>query len=304
MKNSRAPSYRVGQRLGRYRIDALLGVGGMSTVYLAKDRLLRRTVAIKVLDQAGAQARRSLEHEAKLLNSLRHPAICRVHAIGSDAGRPFIVMEHVAGVPLSMLMQSGRLPVDRAMRYVRQIVHAVAFAHGRGVVHSDLKSANIMIAFGQEVKIIDFGIAVRRSIECDGSSDDFETTSSTGHPGAGTVPYMAPEILQGGTADSRSDVWALGVLMYEMFSGNRPFMGRTRYEIAAAILTEAPPPLSDSIPAAVNRVVARCLEKTAGRRYSSGRQLAAALGRAASLSTAIGAPLLTGIPRIGPSIRP
>ena len=278
MQNSGGTSLRIGQRLGRYRIEALLGMGGMAAVYRAHDRMLQRTVAIKVPNRTDADAWRSLLQEARLAALLSHPAICRIHAVGSDGHRPFIVMEHVIGVPISMVMQSERLPVPAALGYITQIVQAVAHAHTRHVVHCDLKSSNILIGPDGSVKIVDFGIAVRQSTDEDTRSMDLETTRSCGSSGAGTIPYMAPEVLSGRRADWRSDVWALGVLMYEIFSGDRPFKGATRYEIAAAILGHAPAPLPARVPADLRLVVARCLEKEPDNRYRSGCEVATAIG--------------------------
>ncbi|HEV3139199.1 MAG TPA: serine/threonine-protein kinase [Vicinamibacterales bacterium] len=267
---------RVGQRFGRYRIDGVLGSGGMGVVYRARDRRRRRVVAIKVVDRADAAARRSLLQEARIAASLDHPAICGVHEVGCVGDQPFVVMEHVAGLPLSSLIPANRgLALESALHYTMQIVDAVAHAHGRNVVHCDLKSANIMVTSDGLVKVLDFGLAVRQPVELDGTAS--ETTRSEMPSGAGTVPYMAPEILRGRRADRRSDVWALGVLLYEMVAGRRPFSGATRYELAAAILGEDPPPLPGRAPAGLCAVTLRCLEKQPDRRYPCARALAAAL---------------------------
>ena len=277
MENTGGPALRIGQRLGRYRIEGLLGVGGMGAVYRAHDRMLQRTVAIKVPDRTDPDTRRSLLQEARLAASLSHPAICGVHAIGADGDQPFIVMEHVSGLPLSTLIPPGRgLPVASALRYATQLVNAVAHAHSRGVVHGDLKSANVMIEPGGAVKIVDFGLAVRQPIDGDARRFESDTTRAFSRSGAGTVPYMAPEVLSGRQADLPADVWGLGVLTYEMVSGRRPFAGATRYEVAAAILNDPPAPLPGHLPGALRRIVGRCLEKNPGGRYRSGRELAAA----------------------------
>jgi eukaryotic-like serine/threonine-protein kinase len=275
MGTTSTTTLQIGQRLERYRIEGLLGSGGMGAVYRAHDQMLQRTVAIKVTDRADADTRRLLLQEGRLAASLSHPAICRVHAIRADGNPPFIVMEHVQGIPLSTLIQGGRgLPVDVALRHTRQLVDAVAYAHHRGVVHGDLKSANIMIEPGGTLKIVDFGLAVRHRIEGNAGEFDLETTRASGRSGAGTIPYMSPEMLRGGPSDLLSDVWAFGVVTYEMVSGCRPFTGATRYEVAAAILTCTPPPLPSHVPGRLRRIVVKCLEKSRDNRYRSGRDVA------------------------------
>lgn len=266
---------QIGQRLGEYRIEGLLGVGGMGAVYSARDAALRRVVAIKVVDRPDAAARRALLQEARIAASLSHPSICTVHEVGVVGDQPFIVMERVAGAPLSTVIPAGiGLPLETALHYVIQIVDAVAHAHAHGVVHRDLKSANVMIGSDGSVKILDFGLAI---LQTEPTDSEIDTTRSETPSGAGTVPYMAPEILCGGRAGPRSDVWALGVLLYEMVSGTRPFQGATKYELAAAILGRPPAPLPQDVPADVRRIVSRCLEKAADERFASARQLATAL---------------------------
>src|SRR5579872_5495119 len=151
---------RVGQRLGPYRIDGVLGTGGMGVVYRAHDRKLRRTVAIKMVDRADPSKRRALLQEARIAASLDHPGICSVHGVGCAGDQPFVVMEHVAGLPLSAMIPPDRgLAIETVLHYTIQIVGAVAHAHERDVVHCDLKSANVMITRCGAVKILDFGLA-------------------------------------------------------------------------------------------------------------------------------------------------
>jgi serine/threonine protein kinase len=268
----------IGQDLGPYRIEALLGTGGMGVVYRAHDRDLERTVAIKVVDRrrANAESGRWLLQEARLAAALSHPCICSVHEVGYLDDQPFIVMEHVEGTLLTALIPAGKgFAAETALHYATQIADAVAHAHGRGIVHRDLKSSNIIIAADGRAKLLDFGLAVRYT-EADAS--ELETTCSREIPsGAGTVPYMSPELLRGRAADRRSDVWALGVLLHEMVTGRRPFTGATRYELAAAILGDAVAPLTRELPAELRRVVTRCLMKNPADRYQSAREVAAAL---------------------------
>src|SRR4051812_14946433 len=179
---------RVGQRFGPYRIDGVLGTGGMGMVYRARDRKLRRTVAIKIVDRRDGAARRSLLQEARIAAALDHPAICAVHEVGCIGDQPFVVMEHVAGPPVSAVIPAGRgFALEAALHYAIQIVDAVAHAHKRDIVHCDLKSANIMVTPGGLVKILDFGLAVRQPVDLDATAAD--TTRSEMPSGAGTVPY-------------------------------------------------------------------------------------------------------------------
>jgi len=268
----------IGQNLGPYRIDALLGTGGMGIVYRAHDRDLERTVAIKVVDRrrANAESGRWLLQEARLAAALNHPCICGVHEVGYLGDQPFIVMEHVEGTLLTALIPAGKgFATQTALHYATQIADAVAHAHGRGIVHRDLKSSNIIIAADGRAKLLDFGLAIRYP---EADAQELETTCSREIPsGAGTVPYMAPELLRGRPANRRSDVWALGVLLHEMVTGRRPFTGATRYELAAAILADPLAPLTRDLPGELRRVVTRSLMKNPADRFGSAAEFAAAL---------------------------
>jgi len=272
----------IGQNVGPYRIDALLGWGGMGVVYRAWDRGRDRTVAIKLVagKRSNEKTRRQLIEEARTAAGLSHPSICTVHEVGHLADQPFIVMEHVEGSTLAALLANGcGLPLDDACRYAAQVIHAVAYAHDCGIVHGDLKSSNIMIARDRRAKILDFGLAVRLTNPTD-ASDSGSTHSQEIPSGAGTVPYMAPELLRGRSADRRSDVWALGVLLHEMVAGRRPFRGATRFDLAAAILYEPPLSLPAGVPDQLRGVIGRCLLKHPGDRYRSAVDLAAAIKEA------------------------
>jgi len=270
----------VGQELGPYRIEAFLGAGGMGVVYRARDRGRHRTVAIKVVDRSRSSERasRSLLEEARIAAALNHPSICGVHQVGVVGNLPFIVMEHIDGCTLSTVLQTAKvLALNVALCYASQIVDAVAYAHGADIVHGDLKSSNIMIDTGGRPKILDFGLAVRQPPVAEGRAGDTTTRSLDVASGAGTVPYMAPELLRGRSADRRSDIWALGVLFYEMVAGRRPFRGATRYELAAAILYEQPLALPPEVPGPLRTVISQCLLKHAGDRYRCAGELASAL---------------------------
>ena len=195
-------------------------------------------------------------------------------------------MELVAGRPLAELIGKDGLPADQALRYGEQIADALAHAHERGIVHRDLKGANVVVTADGRVKVLDFGLAARWGGEIE---DATRSVASLDSPGviAGTLPYMAPEALRGESADPRSDVWSLGVLVYEMASGRRPFRGSSGVDVTSSILRDPPPPLPEHIGPGLAAVVHQCLEKEPGRRYSDGAQLRAALGVVRSASPLI-----------------
>jgi serine/threonine protein kinase len=268
----------IGERLGPYRIEALLGAGGAGVVYLAEDSQLLRRVAIKVLGPSSAEegGRHSLLQEARVVAALSHPSICGIHEVGLFRGQSFIVMEHVAGVSLATAIPADRgLPIEVALNYGIQIVDAVAHAHRKGIAHGDLKSTNVMLGPDGRVKVLDFGLAVRYPLENDATRD--ETTRLRGRLPCGTVPYMAPELLRGRPADARSDIWALGVILFEMMCGRRPFGGATPFETANAVLTGHRSHLPTRVPVTVRQMVAKCLSVRPEDRYSSACDLAAAL---------------------------
>ena len=253
----------------------------MGEVYRARDEQLDRDVAIKVLpassfDDPSARAR--LVREAKAAGALNHPHICHVYEVGEAKGQAYIAMELVEGQTLSQRLAAGVLPVEQVVRYGIQLADALAHAHDRGVVHRDLKSANVIITPDGRVKVLDFGLAKRvTAAELSEAVTQFEGTFTQPGTVMGTLAYMPPEQLRGQIAQAPSDVWALGVVLYEMAQGTRPFQGQTGFEVSAAILNEAPAPLSSSIPPALQAVVARCLEKEPGRRYQTGSEVRAAL---------------------------
>lgn len=277
----------AGDRLGHYEILALVGAGGMGQVYRARDTLLRRTVAIKVLhaDLAGDPAERLLR-EARAASALSHPHICRVYSVEASAGRSFIVMEHVSGKPLRSVLDH-RLPPAQVSRYGSQIARAIGHAHEHGVVHRDLKSGNVMITDEDEAVVLDFGIAAHLEQE-----RDEPTAVATGAgAAAGTIAYMAPERLRGAPGDERGDVWSLGVVLYEMAAGALPFTGDTGYALTAAILEQPMAPLPAAVPLPVRRVIERCLEKNPARRYRNAGEVAAGLDASGSAAPHVRAAL-------------
>lgn len=279
MTNDRNTTLKVGQIVGRYRIDGVLGSGGMGQVYLARDIQLQRTVAIKLVDRR-RQRPQELVREARFAASLDHPSICTIHGVDYLGEEPFLVMEHVKGSPLSKVIRGRRsISATTALDFARQITSAVAHAHDRGVIHGDLKSSNVMIGPDGHVTILDFGLAVRRP-RAGGAASEKEAESTRLSPSsgaAGTVPYMAPEIIRGQSASVQSDLWALGVLLFEMLAGRRPFAGNTPYELASNILVNKRTHMESLIRGPIRVVIDRCLSGDPAGRYQSARELAQAL---------------------------
>ena len=278
-----------GSQLGSYTILSPLGAGGMGEVYRAHDIKLGRDVALKVLPQGLAddpERRARLLREARAAAALNHPNICTIHDVGEAEGHVYIAMEVVEGQPLNRRLDPGPMPSEEVVRYALQLADALAHAHDRGVVHRDLKSANVMVTPEGRVKVLDFGLARRLSGEAlvEATTRSHQTLTL---PGAilGTLPYMAPEQLRGQPTDARSDVWALGVVLYEMAAGARPFVGQTGFELSSAIFHESPPPLPSRVPAPLQLVTARCLEKEPARRYQRATEVRAALEMVASGET-------------------
>ncbi|HEX6164501.1 MAG TPA: serine/threonine-protein kinase [Vicinamibacterales bacterium] len=273
MTQDRTP-LKVGDIVARYRIDGVLGSGGMGQVYLARDTALQRTVAIKLVDPR-RQRPQELVREARLAASLDHPSICTIHGVDYLGEEPFLVMEHVKGMPLSKVIRGRRsLSMASALDFARQIVSAIAHAHDRGVIHGDLKSSNVMIGPDGHVTILDFGLACRRA---GGEAKETASTQQSPSGAAGTVPYMAPEIIRGHSPSVQSDIWAIGVLIFEMIAGRRPFAGTTTYELAANVLANRRTRMECLVNGPIRAVVDRCLCMDPAGRYASARDLAAAL---------------------------
>jgi serine/threonine-protein kinase len=276
MTHEHIRTLKVGDTVGRYRIDGVLGSGGMGQVYLAHDTALQRTVAIKLVDPR-RQRPQELVREARLAASLDHPSICTVHGVDYLGEEPLLVMEHVKGIPLSKVIRGRRsVSVSTALDFARQIALAVAHAHARGVIHGDLKSSNVMVGPDGHVTILDFGLAVRRDACTLGVEID-STRVSPSSGASGTVPYMAPEILRGQPSSVQSDIWAMGVLLFEMLVGRRPFAGRTPYEMASNILVNHRTRMESLIQGPIREVIDRCLSIDPAGRYGSVRELAASL---------------------------
>jgi serine/threonine protein kinase len=270
----------IGQEIGHYRIVSKIGEGGMGVVYRAYDELLHRDVAVKVVNKDARldpSASQNLLHEARASSSLAHPNICTIHDAGETDGELYIVMELVEGKSLYSMSAVVGLPAESVLRYGVQIASALARAHDRGIVHRDLKTANIVVTSEGLVKVLDFGLAKQiGSGIFEGPTRSFATVQDTAGV-SGTLPYMAPEILRGEVADYRSDLWALGVVLYEAASGRLPFEGRTGFEISSAIMREIPIPLGPPVPPGLWAIIQRCLAKEPTQRYQRAGEVQAAL---------------------------
>ena len=268
-------------RLGSYEVLAKLGEGGMGVVYRAHDDRLDRDVALKVLpeDALGDEKSRTLLlREARSAAALNHPNICTIHEVGEVEGHAFIAMEFIDGQSLNRLIPHGGMTAEHVLRFGAQIADAVAHAHERGVVHRDLKSRNVVVTQDGRAKVLDFGLAKRLSHE-DLSEASTRIEASMTEPGTvvGTLPYMAPERLRGDPATAGSDVWALGVMLYELAAGVRPFKGQTGFEVSSAIFSQPPPPLPTKVPLELRTVIERCLAKEPAARYRQANEVRAAL---------------------------
>jgi serine/threonine protein kinase/Tfp pilus assembly protein PilF len=268
----------IGETIDHYRILSEIGAGGMGTVYRARDEILRRDVALKLLRSEKINERESrahILHEARAAASLNHPHICTVYQVGEFQGASYIAMEHVDGQSLSTQVQAGGLPLELILRYAVQIADALAHAHARGVIHRDLKTANVVITTQGQVKVLDFGLA-KRILEDANEETRSMLSGFQGSDMMGTLPYMAPEILIGETADVRTDIWSFGVLLYNLATGELPFKGRTNFELTSSILKEIPDSSAITNPS-LRTLILRCLAKKREQRYQEASEVKAAL---------------------------
>lgn len=272
-----------GERIGPYTVMELLGAGGMGEVYKAHDQRLDRHVAIKFLSHRIAEDAASLERfteEARAASALNHPNICTVHDVGDHQGRPYLVMELLEGQSLKDRLAGSPLPVQELASIARQVCAALQTAHDKGIVHRDIKPANIFITHGDRVKVLDFGLAKRGGESTppapEASPRDVTLTAS----GAimGTLAYMSPEQAVGERVGARTDIFSLGVVLYETATRRPPFRGKTPAGILGSILTESPAKPSSinaEVPARLDRVILKALEKDPANRYQSAAELSA-----------------------------
>ncbi len=297
----------AGAQLGVYRIEAPIGSGGMGIVYRAVDTRLGRRVALKLLlDGApGRQFQRRFQIEARAISSLSHPHICPLFDVGCQDGIEFLVMEYLEGRTLAERLKKGPLPLEEVSLYAMQILSALDHAHRKGILHRDLKPANIMLTGSgsqSATKLLDFGLAKALDpVHAEPATGD-ESTEYVTEPGmiVGTPQYLAPEVLQGNPADARSDLHAFGATLYEMLTGRKAFEGKSKGNVLAAVLRDAPRPISElrpGTPAALEMLVKRCLAKNPEERWQSAADLLAAFQLACAPSIPVTAPQAPGKPR-------
>jgi TolB-like protein/tetratricopeptide (TPR) repeat protein len=273
----------IGRTLSHYHITAAIGAGGMGEVYRANDTKLGRDVALKVLSAQMAHDPNRLarfQREARSVAALNHPHIVTIFSVEEAEGVHFLTMELVEGQSLERLIPAGGLPVERIVEIASALADALTAAHEKGIVHRDLKPANVMLTDDGRVKVLDFGLA--KDVRADKSSDATQTFAGQTAMGVvmGTPTYMSPEQVAGRVLDHRTDIFSLGVILYEMASGRRPFEGASSAELASAILRDTPRPLSEfraDLPEELGLLIQRCLEKDPQDRFPSARDLRDAL---------------------------
>src|SRR5437660_7033396 len=266
----------VSQQLSHYRIIEKLGAGGMGDVFLAQDLTLDRRVAIKILPAKSienAQAKRRLFREAKAAATLDHPNICTIHEVNEEADSPFIVMQYIDGMTLWTKVTNNPLAPSEVVNIGIQAAEALAEAHSRGVIHRDIKPQNVIITPRGQVKILDFGLA--RVTPTEQTTDpEGKTVTQLTDEGyiVGTVDYMSPEQLKGQPVDARSDLFSLGVMLYECAAGRPPFTGNSKIEISSNVLQSEPrkpSELNPGIPQGLERIILKAMAKEAGDRYQT-----------------------------------
>src|SRR5437773_3893661 len=276
----------IGQSIGHYWIESLLGMGGMGEVYLARDERLGRKVALKLLPEhltADETQLSRFKSEARAASALNHPNILTVYEIGAEGNRQFIATEFIEGMTLRTSLACGRMNLHAALEIAVQVASALAAAHETGVVHRDIKPENIMLRPDGYAKVLDFGIA--KLTEQRPASDHYEVGTTAvlqTRPGLvlGTGRYMSPEQTRGQKVDARSDIWSLGVVLYEVVGGIPPFPGETPSDCIASILTTEPPPLSgvlSDVPLKLESILQKALRKNSDERYQTINEMLADL---------------------------
>ena len=278
-----------GSKLGPFEIQSALGAGGMGEVYRARDSRLDRTVAIKVLAShlsSSPELKQRMEREARAISALNHPHICQLYDIGSQDGTDYLVMEFLEGETLADRLRKGPVPFNEILKIGIAIAEALALAHRQGIVHRDLKPGNVMLTPGG-AKLMDFGLAKPLGLQNpntgSGAPPSFTAVATMSSPSplsplttagtiVGTIQYMSPEQIEGKEADARSDLFALGAVLYEMATGKRPFEGKSQISLASSILEKDPEPISTlrpSTPSTFDHVVATCLQKNPEDRFQT-----------------------------------
>ncbi len=291
-----AMTISAGSRLGPYEVLAPIGAGGMGEVWRARDTRLDRDVAIKILPPGFAENDQFLQRfdrEARVISSLNHPNICTLFDVGHDTGAHYLVMELIEGQSLADVLAKGPLPLDQVIRYGAQVAEALSAAHRQGIVHRDLKPGNVMLT-KSGAKLLDFGLArsaadspVKGLTEMLTQARPLTTEGTI----LGTFQYMAPEQLEGQEADARTDIFALGALLYEMATGKRAFQGNSKTSLIAAIVSQHPAPISSVTsvtPPALDHIVSRCLEKDPDDRWQSAHDVASELRWLSEAGSAVG----------------
>jgi serine/threonine protein kinase/Tol biopolymer transport system component len=272
----------TGQSVGNYRVMALLGVGGMGEVYLTEDTRLGRRVALKLLPaQFTTEPDRlhRFEREARAASSLNHPNIITIHEVGQLEGEPFIITEFIEGKTLRQQMAAATMMLREALDVAIQVASALAAAHEAGIVHRDIKPENVMVRRDGLVKVLDFGLAKLAMPQLSALEEEAQTRSMVNtNPGVviGTVQYMSPEQARGQEVDVRTDIWTLGVVLYEMVAGRAPFQGETPSHVIVSVLESEPPPLAgySEVPVELERIVTKALRKDREERYQTASDLA------------------------------
>ena len=283
----------VGTKLGPYEVQGVAGSGGMGEVYRARDSRLDRPVAIKVLPEAVAADEdrlRRFEQEARSVAALNHPNILSIHDTGAFDGTRYIVTELLEGDTLRERLAGGPLPIRKAVDYALQICRGLSAAHEKGITHRDIKPENIFITRDGRVKILDFGLAKQESAVAAAAATATHARPLDTTPGTvmGTAGYMSPEQVRGKPVDQRTDIFALGAVLYEMISGKRAFHGETAADTMSAILREEPPDLTETnrnLPPGLERIVRHCLEKNPEERFQSAHDIAFALDALTGITT-------------------